>query len=224
MSPKKATTNSKSAEKTPTKARQSAFSKGAYKATPPGMSGKDNRNVMMYEGLQQGIMIAYAKKANKNEGAFIGPSVSLIENTPEVMDELWINAIVPRKGDDGTTPLKNTPSVPFNWKQFVMIIGEDNNSLAGRKAAIKKLVNQINSNVHDAGMYQYPTEMKIGQDLTQEPLRAADVHLLDNDVIALMMAAYPTLSLEELTEDEVIMATFWTDVSRGVKAIEGNEW
>jgi hypothetical protein len=214
-----APSNKKSSSTLSKKVPKSAFT-GKYSATPVGLKGKkDTRNQMIIEGLQPGVMTVYFKKAHCNEEAFLQPDIKKLQENRDIMEELGINAILIRKGSDGVTEMKQNPSSDFGWRQLILIIGQDNNSASGRKEIADKLVEYFNSDASQA-LYKYPRKVKFAEDNTGNPLRPLDACFLNSDVPPLMAAAYPDMELDEVSTFPDIMATFWTDVSYGQKAVE----
>jgi len=198
----------------------SAFSAGKFKASFAGLSGKkDVRNLVFVEGLQQGIMVAYVQKFNKEEEAFIGPHIRHFEDNMDIMETAGINAIIDRKGGDGESPMMQNPSSQFAWKQFVFATGEDNNTKEERARLGRALVNKLNDTSEVT--YKYPRKSKFFKDISAPKLNPVDARVLDADVVGLMKAAYPDLTLEEIAQFDSIMAGFWCNVARGKEVMEG---
>jgi hypothetical protein len=198
-------------KKPPTSKFKSA---GAGVGSPFKSGKKDDRHVLMYEGVQQGVMIAYLKKHNAEEEPFFLHDYKLLNDNPTIMEGLGINAILSRKDGDGGGELMQSPTSTYAWRQFVLIIGESNNTPAKRKEFAEALVNHFNSQATSAN-YRYVRKVKLGRDFTPRPLLAVDTVLLDEDVIGLMQAAYEDTPLEEVATFDGIMRTFWTDLDHG---------
>jgi len=197
----------------------SVFESGKYKGDSPLKPGKkDVRHLLFVLGLCNGIVLAWLKKYNLDQEPFLNHDYQLLHDSPATMEDLGINAVVHRKGPDGATALTQTPTSTYNWRQMVLIVGEDQNTPHARMEIAAKLVAHFNNNANSAN-YQYPHKVKFGSDLTGGQLRPVDHALLDIDVLGLMMAAYPTTSLEELATFDDIMSTFWTSVERGREVI-----
>ena len=200
----------------------SAFAGGKFKSSLSGLTGKkDSRNLVIVEGLQQGIVVAHVRKCNKDEEAFIAPHVRFLENNMDFMEQLGINAIVARRGSDGKTPMMNRPGSDYHWRQFLMVVGEEGNTKEERLRLAKDLVKFLNDVTKVD--YKFVTKNKFSKDVTSSNLRAIDACLLDADVIGLMNAAYPSLTLDQMAEQDSIMSGFWDDISRGKEVIEA-EW
>ena len=228
---KKSSSNHSGQKKSPPP--KSAFHAGKFKGSPSGLFGssKDKRNQLIVEGLQQGVVVMYMKKYNRNEEAFLAPDIHYLQENQEEMDKLGINAIVARRGTDGKTPMPqkpdsstpNKPNKAFYWKQFIVILGEDNNTAENRAQVAKQLVNRLNNNELTAAEYTYPNKSKFLKDCTASPPRALDACLLDCDVLALMKAAYPDMDLKQLVTDyPEIIASFWSDKAIGTQVIDND--
>jgi len=193
----------------------SAFATGKYKGDSPLKPGKkDVRHLLFVLGLCNGIVLAWLKKYNLDQEPFLNYDYQLLNDSPATMEDLGINAVVHRKGADGATAMTQTPTSTYNWRQMVLIIGEDSNTATARRELADRLIAHFNNNANTAN-YQYPRKVRFGSDLTGRVFRPADHGLLDIDVLGLMMAAYPTTPLEELATFDDIMSTFWTNIERG---------
>jgi len=194
----------------------SAFKSGKFNGDTPLKGGrKDNRHVLSIKGFAPGVVTAYVSKYNAEEEPFFLYDYKLLQDNPGIMENLGINAIVARKGTDGETPMKQSATSTYNWRQFIFIIGEDNNTSAKRKALCAKLVTHFNKNATTAN-YQYPRKVKFGTDLSDSGMPGpVDANLLDEDVLGLMLAAYPSTPPEELATFDDVMGQFWTDLDHG---------
>jgi hypothetical protein len=196
-----------------------------FKSSPAGFDSpfksgrKDDRHVLMYEGVHQGLISLYLKKAGEEAEPYFRPDLKFLKENPSKMEELNINAILSRKGTDGDF-LPQTPTSQYPWKQFVLIVGENNNTPAKRKQYAEALVRHFNT-MATSPTYTYPRKVKLGSDLTQRPLRPVDSVLLDMDVLGFIMAAYEGTRLEKLVKFDGIMKTFWTDLAHGRKVVNG---
>lgn len=200
---------------------KSAFSSGKFKGVTPLKGKKDIRHLLHYEGLQNGVVVAFLQKYNAPEEPFFAYDYKFLNDNPEDMEELGINAIVFRRGSFGE-PLKQSPTSTYNWRQFVLIVGEANNTPHKRKEAMKKLVDHFNENATTAN-YQYPRKVKLGSDYTTSSPAPNNSSMLDTDVIGLMMAAYPNTPLSEVANFDGVMASFWESPDYGRNILEGYE-
>ena len=220
FAPAKDVTASSPTKKPPTKS--AAFSKGEITKSPPNMSNtKDNRHEVYVKGLQNGIVVAWLKKYNKNEEPYLRPDYKLFEENPNLMEPLGINAIIERKGADGKTPMLQGAAnrLGYTWKQFMYIVGDESNTAENRKKLANKLINYLNKNMANEDMYQYTNKCKFAEDKTGDTLMPVSEALLDIDVVAVMASAYSDTPLNELAKFEEIMMTFWTDVAYGCSVI-----
>ena len=208
----------------PKKSPKSALTSGKFKSSITALGNKkDKRNQMIIEGLQQGVLVIYMKKWNKEEEAFLAPDVQYFNENPDIMESLGIHAIVYRRGIDGETALPQSDDSGYNWKQFVCIIGE---SVTLKEEQIKfanKLIEHFNNNKATAHKYQFFTRMKLGADITMSKPCPLDACLLDTDVVGLMEAAFPDEDPNDIAEYDDIMCTFWTNLEHGKSVIENAE-
>ena len=197
----------------------SAFAAGIGKANFLGLSGKkDVHNCVIVEGLQQGIMVAYVQKFNKEEEAFIGPHIRHFEKNQDVMEMVGIGAILDRKGGNGESPMMQSPTSTFPWKQFIFVVGEESNTKEKRACLGKALADELSNT--SQFMYKFPRKTKFFKDITAPKFCPVDACILDADVIGLMKAAYPDLELDEIAQYDSIMAGFWCNVARGKEIME----
>jgi hypothetical protein len=197
----------------------SRFAKGRLKETTPLNAKKDGRHVLSMEGLQQGILVLWPEKGTAKEEPYIAPLYKELVDHPEVMEELCINAITYRKGEDGETAMKQNPTSTYDWKQLICIIGVEDNTSEARMEIADKIITHYNAGATTA-LYKYPKKMRFGRDLTQDPPRSVDALLLDKDVLGLMCTAYPKHRPEDLAEFDEIMEPFWTEIGHGRDFIE----
>ena len=226
-----ANTSSKTKASTPTKrgagaskskeAPTSALKSGKVKGqTSLKAKKKDSRNVLFIEAVVNGILTFWTKKGNKEEEAFTPHDWDMMKNNAEVAERLGVNDVTHRRGEDGDTAMKQSPSSDYSWRMGVMILGEDAcNSPERRKEAIGKVIAYFNENATTEN-YTWPKKMRFGGDLTTQPMKKADEVLLDEDVVGLMLAAYPTTELVELSEFDDIMSSFWSNTEDGKAALE----
>ena len=197
----------------------SKFKNAGAEAGSPFTSGKkDDRHVLLYKGVKNGAMVAWLKQAKENAEPFNQPTHKFLKENPDKLEELHIAAILNRRGDDGEKLLQSTTST-FPWRQFILIIGEKNNTPAKRKQYAEALVTFFNS-LATSAYYTYVRKVKLGMDLTDTPLGPVDSVLLDDDVVGLMLSAYEGTPLEEVAVHDSIMKTFWTDIAHGREVVE----
>ena len=172
---------------------------------------KDTRSKMFFEYLACGIVIAYVTKPIETDEAFLVHDYKELTQNMDLKDRLKIITICARRGADGyQLPSRTGSSYPF--RQFVMGVFPNTHSQA--KKQVKDLLQYLNQSQVDSGMYKYPQRIKLMDDLTQNPVRAADSRLLDKEVVNMMVACYGR-KLEELRKYDEVMAEFWTDVENG---------
>lgn len=201
---------------------KSAFGKGKFTGVVASTGKKDKRNILMYQGLKEGVMVAYLKKGGSGsveEEPFFHYDYKELTDNPDIMESLGINAILNRRGDQGDEPMKQSATSSYNYRLFLLIIGEDNNTPRERKAIAMRLIAHFNDNANTQN-YQYPTKVKLGEDLTTPEKRPIDSVLMDADVVNLMLACYPSTSVGSLVGWPQIMGNFWSDVERGAQIMQ----
>lgn len=203
----------------------SAF-KGKYKTTvdsPLKKGKKDYRHLLCFVGLQNGIVVMWLERYNSSqEEPFFLFDHQLLKNNQGIQDELGINAIFSRKdGRDGAKALPTKKYSEYDWKQFVFIVGTDNNTPSYRKELASKMVKHFNKNAVKPN-YDYPRLVKVGEDKTQNPLEPVDAKILDKDVLGLMLSAYPTTPITEVATFDSIMKTFWYNIEHGREVVAGH--
>ena len=199
---------------------KSAFSGGKFKKSADFLKGmkKDNRHLLFWQSLQQGIMVGWFQMGNKEEEAFVGPYLKMLQDNPELMEQLGVDAIVYRKGPDGE-PMPQNPGTDYNWRQLVFIIGEEENTAEHREGLANGVI--ANFNLHaTVTLFRYPRNVKSGGDITANPIPAVGVSLLDKDVIGLLMAAYPYTALDELKGFDEVMTSFWDEPTHGAGVMD----
>jgi hypothetical protein len=170
----------------------------------------------VYNGAQNGILTCFLKKPNADEEPYALHDFNLLKESPELMETLNINAVLSRKDTTSSEnrELMQSPTSTYPWRQFVLLIGENNNTPPRRRQYAQALVDHLNTQATSAN-YRYVRKVKLGSDLSNRPLVPVDRVLLDGDVVGLMLAAYESTPLEELATYDTIMRTFWTDIAHG---------
>jgi hypothetical protein len=196
-------------------------SAGKFKKSPDFMKNmkKDNRHWLIGEGHSAGIATMYFKKFNKDEEAYIGPWLKLLDDNPEMKEELGIDAILFRRGEDGNTALTQNPETDYAWRIMVFVIGEDNNTVERREQLMNGVIAHFNLHAN-APLFRYPRKCRFGIDRTEDPMTSCGSALLNKDVIGLLLSAYSDNTLEDLKGYDEIMKAFWGSVEDGVQAID----
>jgi len=198
----------------------SAFKNGKY-ASPVGKTKKNLQNELHVAGLLPGVVALWGQNGNKEEDAYNWYDVNLLKNSPDLMEELGINAMSFRRGPDGL-PMKQSASSEYSWRVYICIVGEDNNTAQGRRALANKIIEHFNSNAVRPN-YQYPKRWRFGGDSTTSPMGAADQVLLDLDVLGLVLAAYPGSRMGDIIEWDGVVGKFWQDEAHGHGILLGHE-
>ena len=214
--------NSQKPAATTSPVKKNMFSSGSFKGSPLGKKARDNRHLMFIEGLKNGVVVAWLKKWNKNEEPFLAYDMIQLNNNPEICESLGINAIVPRRGQDGDTPLKQSSMSDYDWRQFVFIVGDDKNTAVNRREMANHLIDHMNKNAVIPN-YQYPVKVKFAGDKTANPMGTLSDHMLDKHVLEMMHHAYPGMTSEQLIKDSTIVESFWSDVDYGNSFLADND-
>lgn len=213
---------SPAASASPSKKKGGLAFKNAFQSPVKGdTKAASYSNKLIIEGLQNGIVVAWAHKANKgDEAAFLNHDFDHIKNDKEDALNAEINGVYDRKGIDGETCMSVSKKYPIlSWYQLVSIVGSDFNKPDKRKELAVKFLKLLNSD-RTKHLYQYPKSNTIFHaDKTKNPPRAVDSALLDEDVITLMGGAYKDVDLTEVMEYEDIMETWWTDPKAGYQVM-----
>ena len=194
---------------------KSCFTKSPLKgsvASPP----KKICNLFFAEELTEGFMVGWVAKGNKpEEAAFLKHDLDILHQDQSLQDSLHINDIIPQKGADGRTPKKTSPGQPYNYVQFLSVVdNEETNTKQARKAWAETIIAQLNSN---ASLYKFLKLTQFGGDKTKHPHCPLSSRLLDENVINIMKAMYPSYSdnLQALVDDDSLMKTFWHNTELG---------
>jgi hypothetical protein len=211
-----ATPTKGSAPTTPTKKapRESNFSKGKFKGIvrSPGKQF-DPRNRMVVEGLQNNITIMMIYKAGQDHEAFLNYDYQMARESEEYRDRSGISLFgTYLKGDDGRTPLPQSDT--STWGFRIAIVCAPNDTEEKRKVLAHPWIEELNKNA-TSEFYRYPKKTRFASDKTPENMRKASEALLDEAVVALMLADSGNAPISELMEDTEYMARFWDDVADG---------
>lgn len=94
---------------------KSALSGGKYKSPIVGKGKKDTRNEVWMNSLQENVAVCWLKKYNRDEECFAVYDMELLHNQLELMESLGINAILFRKGTDGSTAMPQSGTSSYSW-------------------------------------------------------------------------------------------------------------
>ena len=202
--------------------KKNAFSSGSFKGSPLTKKPRDNRHVLFIEGLKNGVLVAWLKKWNKNEEPYLAYDMVELNNSPDICESLGINAIVPRRGQDGNTPMKQNSNSDYDWRQFVLIVGDDKNTAVHRREVANRLIDHLNHNAVIPN-YQYPVKVRFGGDTTTKPMATLSDHMLNKHVLEMMRHAYPGMNIGQLLMDSAIIESFWNDVDYGNSYLVAND-
>ena len=203
-------------EAKPAKGKANAFAKGKRIVIPNFLF--DGRYLWYVKGFRGGIIIHWIKKPSREEEAFARKFFDDLKNNPQLLEELGFDLILNMRGDNGIDFRPQSPGSTWPWRVMVSCVGEEENTPENRREQADggiKLCNSTAKKPH----YKFPRNVRFADDLTGEKMCALDSILLDADVIMLMQAAYPTMTLEEMVDDEDLMADFWTDVDAGTEVV-----
>jgi len=186
---------------------------------------QQNKNRLHIEALDGGFLVSWFDNgSNVNIGAYCRPHFDLLFAHDEMKTSIGINDVVFRRGPDGNTPLPSNPNQTWNWHCMVSIIGEcniDNNAYKTLCAdGIVGFFNDFTFFINKE--YRYPRTSTFFRDHTVSPPRKISSVLLDHDVIALMKAAYPDHSLQDLLEYEDIVDMYWDNANHGRQVMQHN--
>ena len=182
--------------------------------------GRDKRNELHLEVGENGLISVWFTDYKGERAAFTAPCFRLIKDDPDIAEMLGINAIVPRKGVDGETPMKQSETSDYTWQQLLILKNEEDCDAEGVAFVRNALLRWFNSRATKEH-YQYPTKMKFGGNHTQNPVRKPDALLLDENVLGLMFSCYPDHTREQLAEMPEAVAEFFEDVQRGQDVLRG---
>lgn len=208
----------------PKKAANSSLKKSAFASrhsSPLTKVDRDRRHKLNWVGHQNGIMIVWPEKHNKEEEPCMAHDMDVFHKNPETLEKLQMNAILRRKGDDGSSPMKQAPGSVFDCRCFLCIIGEDNNNEKGRKEQVTLLLDRLNKNAV-ASNHKCPCKHRLGGDCTGTDLEPVDSSLLDKDILDLLVSAHPEESVGSLMDDHETIGSFWSNVRDGIEFMKSH--
>lgn len=178
--------------------------------------------MLFVTGYLAGIVTIVVKAAMSNKQAYLKHCFELIKNNEDLREHLGISAIVFRRGVDGTTAMPQEEGKSWKWQMLLCIVGEDNNTPEGRREFAGTIMDFFNENATKEN-YEHPKQCRFGGDLTATPMEPADMGMLDEDVLGLILAAYPEHSISELMAFDDVIGMFWSDVEHGKSVLQAHE-
>ena len=125
---------------------KSAFASGKFTKSDGFMkSKKDGRNLLKQVGLRGGVTLMRFEKFNAEEAIYDGPWKKELDTDPTLMEDLGIQAVVFRKGEDPTEPMPQKEGDEFAWSQMVFIPGEDSNTAVQRETEAMTVIEAFNA-------------------------------------------------------------------------------
>jgi hypothetical protein len=168
---------------------------------------------MVVEGLQNNITIMMIYKAGQDHEAFLNYDYQMARESEEYRDRSGISLFgTYLKGEDGQTPLPQSDT--STWGFRIAIVCAPNDTEEKRKVLAHPWIEELNKNA-TSEFYRYPKKTRFASDKTPENMRKASEALLDEAVVALMLADSGNAPISELMEDTKYMAHFWDDVADG---------
>jgi hypothetical protein len=188
--------------------------------------GKVNNNEIYWVNTAADIMMIIPKKANKNEGVYLRPTVleyNALSDTEATAT--GIIAVVNRRGSDGKTDMPSGPGSEFGWTAFLAGM-EEGDGESERKAAAQKAVDFLNQTLGDSPTsYRWKQKpLRLMADRTATPPVPVDQVLLTQDLLSLLDEANPSMSREEIANKADAELQLWfSDVAVGRTLILGGE-
>lgn len=200
--------------------RESNFGKGKYKGVirSPGKKLFDARNRLVIEGLHNNMTVMMVYKAAQDHEAFLNYDYQMARENEEYQLRAGISLFGPYlKGEDGRTPV--TQNDTSTWGFRIAVACGPNDTEEKRKELAQPWLEELNRNAN-ADHYRYPRQTRFAGDKTPEIKRKASEVLLDDAVVALMIADSGDAPIREIMEDEEFMSRFWDNVDDGRMIME----
>ena len=194
----------------------SAFKKGKKLVIPGAIF--DSRYLWYVKGFRPGVIVHWLQKPTRVEEAFARKFFDDFRASPELLDECGFDLILNMKGENGEDFCPQAANSTWPWRLLVACVGNDDNTEEVRMEQANEGI-QLYNRTATKDNYKFPRQVRFCKDLTGAELEPLDTILLDKDVINLMQAAYPDMTLEQMLEDDDIMSDFWSNLERGAEAI-----
>lgn len=208
-------TVTKKAPSTPTK---SLFSAGKIPTNSPEFGKKDDSHRAFFEAFVGGVAVLWFMKAYVDEEPYLNYDYKKAYEDADYRNDLNIVGVVERKGSDGRTALPQKPKSKYNWRQFLVVVG-DNTTAGQRRLVINRILDQMNTNAFAVGNYDYPKEVRFVKDKTMNPPRRAECRMLDKDIVKVMLMAHSPSTVEEMSADDTIVSLYWRDINHGAEVL-----
>jgi hypothetical protein len=179
-----------------------------------GKTPSPNHNLIVVEGLTNGVIVLYATKSNCEDEPYLKPDYDLIHSNDDLMIALDLNAILDRRGfDNSFKPQK--PGSSFAHRMFLAFLAETDNISSERTRIANGLVRQLNT--PNPGYKFPPARFRFDRDITDpRNLRPLSACMLDKDVITSLMAANADRTVQEMCDlSDEYYSSFWADPAYG---------
>lgn len=167
--------------------------------------------------MQNGITTAISFKPKEEQASYLFPCEMEIKQDENLAQSLHIDDIMPSRSVDGKDkPQKCTPDSDYYQSQFVRVAkmdgtpeeedSEENSQEFGK--AIAKYLNKMGT----SSKYKFMTRFQYCGDVTPAgDLPPPSKYFIDKDVVNLIKYIYPETPLEDITDDDDIVASFFGD-------------
>ena len=178
----------------------------------------DPRTQWVMELLACGLLVAFLKKAMKDEGACDAGFFRMLKQDEEERKKLGIITIVSRKGAK-QTKLMQAPKSTWQWEMVVFPMSAKA-SQKDRIQKVQRMIDSCNSPTHQAKM-TCPRTSVLHCDATVKPLRSADQVMLDKDIIDLIHHMHQPLKMEQIAKlPDKEIGKFFKNTKRGRKVLK----
>lgn len=170
---------------------------------------------LQYEGLQNGVMVAWLEQHGKESDPLAGAQY---ERISEAVSKQWhgeeeedepsveyIDGIFQRRMTKNPNPKEP------RWDQFLWVVGDYNNTYSYREDIAENFVEYLS---------WMGFRVKVGKDHSCNCLAPNNHAMMDNDVYVLMQDTHPDMSPNDIVEDDAIMSLFWESPDHGREVVE----
>lgn len=167
------------------------------------------------DGIDGGYMLMYIKKPKSDDATMIYPITSKIKKHASLRKALNIHGVYPRRNPNGANvSQKQSASVDFDFLTLVSKkIERDQNTPEARKKWAEQAIETFDDIGRNVGsrsdMYNWTMSFTYAGDTSPATLLPPSKYLLNQNVLDLMQKACPTLSLEELAQDNAVLTAYF---------------
>lgn len=160
-------------------------------------------------------LLAEVKKGNVEEGVTVFPIIKKLRKHKSFKNKAQIDLIATVRDSSGENrPMKQAPKSEWDQKCFLRWVQPGQNTPDTRRqwgGNLVKCFNEVGQDVDpfNKGKFHFQVTYVYAGDVTPPALLPLSHYILNEQIIMLIQKKYPTLTLEEIAQDDEVISTYF---------------